>query len=153
VTSSSLDSAEPATAGQEEGRPPAPAEVAVTASGHSPVLAVALALLFPGLGHLYLGRRGRAAVFALVVLAAIIAGVMLEGNLWTPIEGRPLTWLATLGAMGMGLPYFLLLHGMRYAGNLTGPGYEYGTAFLLGAGLMNLLLVLDAWDIATGRKE
>ena len=32
-------------------------------------------------------------------------------------------------------------------------GYEYGTAFLLTAGLMNLLLVLDAWDIARGKKE
>jgi hypothetical protein len=126
---------------------------AAEASGPSPLFALALALLFPGLGHAFLGRRGRAAIFALVVLCAIVTGVLLQGNLWTPIQGRPLTWLATLGAMGMGLPYFLLLHAWHYRGDLTAPGYEYGTAFLLGAGLMNLLLVLDVWDIANGRKE
>ena len=49
--------------------------------------------------------------------------------------------------------WIVLLRGLGYAGDITGPGYEYGTAFLLGAGLMNLLLVLDAWDVATGRKE
>ena len=40
-----------------------------------------------------------------------------------------------------------------YDGDPIGAGYEYGTVFLLTAGLMNLLLVLDAWDIATGKKE
>lgn len=122
-------------------------------SAQPPLLASILALVFPGLGHLYLGRRGRAVVFALVILTAIVTGALLQGNLWTPVQGRPLTWLATLGAMGMGVPYFLLLYVLRYAGDITAAGYEYGTAFLLGAGLMNLLLVLDAWDIASGRKE
>jgi len=55
--------------------------------------------------------------------------------------------------MGMGLPYFLLLYPLPYAGDVTAQGYDYGTAFLLSAGLMNLLLVLDAWDVGTGRKE
>jgi hypothetical protein len=141
---------------EEEAVEPAsgqPDPVARAPVGPTAYFAVVLALLFPGLGHAFLGRRGRAAVFAVVVLVAIVTGVLLQGNLWTPIHGRPLTWLATFGALGMGLPYFLLLHGWKYRGDLTAPGYEYGTAFLLGAGLMNLLLVLDAWDIATGRKE
>jgi hypothetical protein len=55
--------------------------------------------------------------------------------------------------MGMGFPYFLLRYGLHYQGNMVGPGYEYGTAFLLTAGLMNLLLVLDCWDIVRGKKE
>jgi hypothetical protein len=92
-------------------------------------------------------------VFGAVILTAIVCGALLDGNLWTPVEGRPLTWLATLGTMGMGLPYFVLLRALGYSGDITSAGYEYGTAFLLGAGLMNLLLVLDAWDIGTGRKE
>jgi hypothetical protein len=33
------------------------------------------------------------------------------------------------------------------------PTYEYGSTFLLTAGLMNLLLILDAFDIASGRKD
>lgn len=138
----------------EEARPAEPgAAVAHPAAPRAAWLAAGLALFFPGLGHLYLGRRRRAAVFAGVILAAILLGVLLHGNLWTPIQGRPLTWLATLGTMGMGLPYFVLLRGLAYGGDITSAGYEYGTAFLLGAGLMNLLLVLDAWDVAAGRKE
>ena len=138
------EEARPAEPGAPAGAAPAP---------RAAWLAAGLALFFPGLGHLYLGRRGRAATFAAVILVAIAAGVLLHGNLWTPIEGRPLTWLATFGTMGMGLPYFVLLRGLGYGGDITSAGYEYGTAFLLGAGLMNLLLVLDAWDVATGRKE
>lgn len=115
--------------------------------------AALLALAFPGLGHFYLGRRIRAVVFAIIVFVSIGIGFSLDGNLYTPVPSRPLTILATLGAMGMGSPYFVLRHVVGYEGNVTAPGYEYGTAFLLAAGLMNLLLVLDTWDISSGRKE
>lgn len=150
MKSAHLDETQPET-------PAAKARAAELAEGretrHRPWLASLLAAVFPGMGHLYLGRLPRALLFAAIVLCAAALGVLLHGNLWTPVEGRPLTWLATLGTMGMGLPYFVLLFGLRYAGDISAPGFEYGTAFLLGAGLMNLLLVLDAWDIATGRKE
>jgi hypothetical protein len=55
--------------------------------------------------------------------------------------------------MGMGLAYFVLRFLVGYEGDLVAAGYEYGTAFLLTAGLMNWLLVLDCWDIAVGRKS
>jgi len=117
------------------------------------ILAVVLALVFPGLGHFYLGRRARAALFVVLVLFAVFVGTRLDGNLYTPSPGHPLSYLATLGSMGMGIPYFLLLYTWHYLGDVTAAGFDYGTAFLLSAGLMNLLLALDAWDIATGRKE
>lgn len=119
----------------------------------SPYLASGLALLWPGLGHFYLGRRARALLFFVLIAVAIVVGCWLAGNLYEPIPGRPLSRLATLGAMGMGLPYFVLRFGVEYAGDIRAASYDYGTAFLLSAGLMNLLLVLDAWDIASGRKE
>lgn len=128
------------------------AEETAGKSERSAPLASLLALAVPGLGHLYLGRTARAAVFAGLILAAVCLGCWLQGNLFTPIPGRPLSYLATLGAMGMGALYFVLGSVLRYAGDITAAGYEYGTAFLLSAGLMNLLLVLDAWDIASGRK-
>ncbi len=68
------------------------------------------------------------------------------------MAGQPLSILATLGAMGMGAPYFLLRWGLGYSGSPEAAGFEYGAVFLLSAGLMNLLLVLDVWDIASGRK-
>ena len=39
------------------------------------------------------------------------------------------------------------------AGTILSPTYEYGCAYLLTAGLMNLLLVLDAYDLAAGKKR
>ncbi len=119
----------------------------------NPQLAAILALLVPGLGHFYLGRRARGAAFLVLVAAALAVGVFLQGNLFRPEAGQPLTYLATLGSMGMGLPYFALRFLGGYSGSPTAPGFEYGTAFLLTAGLMNLLLMLDAWDIATGKKD
>jgi hypothetical protein len=116
-------------------------------------LAPTLAWLFPGLGHFFLGRRRRALLFSFLIFTAIVVGCLLQGNLHTPVPGRPLTFLATLGAMGMGLPYFFLRFVLGYAAVVAAPGYEYGTAFLLSAGLMNLLLMLDAWDISRGRKD
>lgn len=132
--------------------PIASSDAAVT-THRSGAFAALLALIFPGLGHLYLGRRGRALIFCACVLAAVAIGAALDGNLYVPVHGHPLTYLATIGCMGMGIPYFVLEYPMHYMGDITAPGYDYGTAFLLGAGLMNLLLVLDAWDIASGRKE
>jgi len=119
----------------------------------NPYLAMILAWLVPGLGHIYLRRIGRGLVFLLLALVSLWVGCALQGNLYRPLPGQPLTLLATGGAMGMGLPYFVLRYGADYAGDIVGAGYEYGTAFLLTAGLMNWLLVLDAWDISRGKKE
>lgn len=115
---------------------------------------VALAAwLVPGLGHFLLGRRGRAVLFAVFVLSTMAIGSRLHGQLYVLIPEQPFSLLGTLASMGMGLPYFVLRWGMDYQGVVTDIGYDYGKAFLLTAGLMNCLLVLDVWDIACGRKE
>jgi hypothetical protein len=117
-----------------------------------PALFALAAWLLPSAGHFLLGRSRRAAVFLLVIGTALATGLLLEGNLYRPISGQPMSYLASFGAMGSGLPYVVLRWLAGYEGQASAAGYEYGTAFLLSAGLMNLLLVLDAWDIATGRK-
>lgn len=119
----------------------------------NPVVAAVAALLVPGLGHFYLRRRRRGLVFFLLVLVEVWVGCALQGNLYQILPNEPLSVLGTLGAMGMGIPYFVLRYAWSYAGDIVAPGYEYGTAFLLTAGLMNWLLVLDAWDISLGKKE
>lgn len=117
------------------------------------VLAALLAWLIPGAGHFYLGRRGRAVLFLLLIVTSLVVGVVLEGKLWRIIPGQPLSLLGTLGCAGLGVPYFVLRFVLGYEGSLIAQGYEYGAAFIVTGGLMNLLLVLDAWDIARGVKE
>ena len=116
-------------------------------------LAAILAWLLPGAGHFYLGRRGRAVAFAAVVLVSLVVGCSLQGRLWQVVPDQPLSFLATLGSMGMGVAYFVLRYLVGYQGVITEQSFEYGSAFILTAGLMNLLLVLDAWDIARGKKD
>lgn len=117
-------------------------------------VAMALALLVPGAGHFYLGRRARALAFFAIVTFLFVLGLSIDGSLYTLREshGQLLTRLASLASMGSGTLYFL--------GILTGPHgsiwettYEYGRTFTLTAGLMNLLLVLDCWDLALPNPE
>ena len=138
--------------GSSTPQPAATARPAPTPVGN-PFLAAAAAWLVPGLGHIYLKKVSRGLVFLLLVLVSIWVGCHLKGNLYRPMPNQPLSALGTLGAMGMGIPYFVLRFGSGYAGDIIAPGFEYGTAFLLTAGLMNWLLVLDAWDISRGKKE
>ena len=121
------------------------------AGGVRPWLAAFAAWLVPGLGHWVLGRMQRGMLFFAVVVSSVVLGSVLDGNLASTFSGQPLAILATLGSMGMGLPYFVLRL-LGYTGDLQAAGYEYGTAFMLSAGLMNLLLVLDCWDIGHGKK-
>jgi len=110
-----------------------------------------LALVFPGAGHLYLGRRGRALGFFVIVMVLFLIGLAIDGHLYAP-EGGLLNVLATLGSAGLGLPYFLARH-FGPIGDIRSITYEYGSTFTLTAGLMNLLLLADVYDIAEGRKE
>jgi len=133
--------------------PPPPRQAPAAPPAGNVVVAVLSAWLIPGLGHFYLKRRLRGIAFFVLVIVSVFVGCQLQGNLYQVVRGQPLTFLATLGSMGMGFLYFLLRYWLHYQGDIMGAGYEYGTAFLLTGGLMNLLLVLDAWDIVRGKKE
>lgn len=115
--------------------------------------AVLLAWLLPGLGHLYLRRPRTALAYFAIVTATFLLGLSFEGRLYSPETGQPLTVLATFAVYGAGL---LNLAARLFSGNpggsILGVTYEYGCAYLLTAGLMNLLLMLDVYDIAAGRK-
>ena len=126
---------------------------AATSRRVSPGLAAVLAWVFPGFGHLYLGRRRTALLYAAIVTVTFLLGLSFQGRLYTIDSSQPLTILATFAVSGAGL----LNIAARFlsdnpGGAILAPTYEYGCAYLLTAGLMNLLLMLDAWDIASGRK-
>src|SRR3954452_12726201 len=116
------------------------------------IIAMLLAWVIPGGGHFYLGRRGRALAFFAIVVFLFTIGLLIDGRLYTIEKGNILSVLATLGSMGSGTLYFIG-RAMGSRSDITSITFEYGTAFTLTAGLMNLLLVLDCYDIAEGRKE
>jgi hypothetical protein len=118
------------------------------------VISIILAYLVPGAGHLFLGRRARAATFFAIVVIMFLIGISIDGELYTfaRANGSVLRSLAAVGTAGAGVLYFAaLMAGVH--GDITSITYEHGTAFAITAGLMNLLLMLDAFDIAEGRKE
>jgi hypothetical protein len=117
-------------------------------------VAMLLAYAVPGLGHLYLGRRRRALGFFLIIAALFVAGIWLDGALYTLANsGRAFLRLAgSFGSLGAGGFYFLAYQ-LGVHGDLTSSTYEYGTMFTLSAGLMNILLVVDCYEIGTGKKD
>jgi hypothetical protein len=116
------------------------------------VIAMALALVLPGGGHFFLGRRRRALAFFAIVSTMLAVGLLAGGKVHTFIPGRLMNNLATLGAMGSGTLYFAACR-IADGGDVLAGTFEHGTAFTLTAGLMNVLLLLDAGDIAAGRKS
>ncbi|OYV97061.1 MAG: hypothetical protein B7Z68_04325 [Acidobacteria bacterium 21-70-11] len=117
-----------------------------------PVLMV-LAWLVPGLGHMLVGRRSRAVVFFVVVVIAFLLGIALDGELILPHASDPLSYLAAIASVGNGVLFFVAHAVGLGQGVVTSPAYEFGNTFLLTAGMMNLLLVLDVHDIGTGKKD
>ena len=122
------------------------------ASHRSAALAVAAAWAVPGLGHLYLGWRKRGVLYAVVLLVMFVTGLLLEGTLSKPGSTAYLSTLATIADLGNGLPYVVAQLAGWGAGRAASATHEAGNAFHWSAGIMNMLLMLDAWDIATGRK-
>ena len=111
-----------------------------------------LAWAVPGLGHIASGRIGRGIIFALVVLSLFLGGISLDGKVYRPEDGQPLSYLAAVGAAGVGLPYVIAHAAGFHLGDLRSGSFEYGNTFTLVAGLLNLLIVLDAYDVASGKR-
>lgn len=139
-------------------------------------VACVLAWLAPGAGHLYLGRRLRAAVFFLLVMTTFSLGLAFDGKPSVVDRRQPmLSWLQVFANLGTGPVEAVARHqifgtlayklpsedadaeprsvvGRELRRRTESPKTPYGTAYLWTAGLMNILLILDAFDIATGRK-
>jgi hypothetical protein len=115
-------------------------------------LILLFAWLIPGAGHLYLGRREKGLIFLVTLPLMFACGLWLEGRLFPFELAQPLVALAAFANLGMGIPYFIAKVLGAGDGRVVAISYEYGNAFLIVAGLMNMLVVLDAFDVAEGRK-
>jgi hypothetical protein len=118
----------------------------------NPYLICLAAWAIPGAGHLWFGRRAKGLVFLVALPLMFAIGLALQGRLFPFEISQPLVALAAIADVGIGLPYVVARTLATGAGTVVAPTYEYGNAFLIVAGLLNLLVVTDAWDIALGRK-
>jgi hypothetical protein len=111
------------------------------------------ALLFPGLGHLVLGKWIRALLFAFAILSLFCLGLAVDGKLHALDPSEFIALLYFFADVSSGLPYLLARNWGYGIGNPQSQSFEYGNTFLAVAGLLNLLVVLNAFDIAAGRKK
>jgi hypothetical protein len=121
-------------------------------SSATPYLIAAVAWLVPGAGHLWLGRTQKAAIFLVTLPLMFATGIWLQGRIFPFQPSEPLVALAAFADVGIGLPYFVAKALQLGSGNVVAATYEYGNAFIIVAGLLNMLVVLDAFDVAQGRK-
>jgi hypothetical protein len=127
-----------------------------TATAPSESSAAALVCLVawavPGAGHIWLGRRQKGAVFLVALMLMFTLGLWLQGRIFPLEPSEPLVALAAIANFGLGIPWLFARMFDLGAGTVTAVTYEYGNSFLIVAGLLNFLVILDAYDIAAGRK-
>ena len=112
----------------------------------------AIAWAVPGAGHLWLGRLPKGVIFLVVLPFMFVVGLWLEGRVAPFDLAQPFVALAAAADLGIGVPYFLARALGFGEGTVVATTYEYGNTFLIVAGLLNMLVVIDAFDIALGRK-
>lgn len=114
--------------------------------------ALIIGWLVPGAGHLLTGRWVRALLLFVSIAAMFWLGIAMQGKLYVPNTGDILDILGFAGDFGNGLFYAL--------GRILGLGHiavqtataDYGTKFIVVAGLLNFIAAVDAHNLRIGRK-
>ena len=117
------------------------------------LLACLAGILVPGMGHAVLEKWDRALVFVASIGCLFFLGLYLDGELFGPDFQTIYSVLKFIADAGSGLFYWICwLSGMGM-GDSTAYTYDYANVFIYVAGLLNMLVVIDAFDIAMGRKK
>jgi hypothetical protein len=127
------------------------------AASHPPIITLvrlcAAAWLVPGLGHLLLGRKWRALILFASIIAMFALGLAMQGQFFSTSSASYLQSLGYYGELCVGLA----MPGAKFFGYSGGDPFfvssDFGTAYLVAAGMLNVLAVLDCYDIAMGRKN
>jgi hypothetical protein len=110
------------------------------------------AWLVPGFGHFLLGRKWRALILFVSILAMFLLGIAMQGQFFSTSSGSLLQFVGYWGELCVGVA----MPAARFFGYSGGDPFfvssDYGTAYLIAAGMLNVLTVLDVYDIAMGRK-
>ena len=116
------------------------------------VAAAALGWFVPGAGHIWVGRAQKGVIFLLGLPMMFAIGLALEGRLFPFDPSQPLVLLAAFADLGNGFPYFLAKGAGLGEGRVIAESFEYGNTFTIVSGLLNMLVCLDAYDVALERR-
>jgi hypothetical protein len=131
---------------------PAGAVVETSDRRHAMLLS-AVAWIVPGGGHFLLGQNRKAVTFFVVLTFMYLFGLAAGGRLFPMQVSEPLVFLAALAEWAIGLPRAAAAVGGFGQGDVVAVSFEYGNTFVIVAGLLNALVVLDTYDVAVGRKS
>ena len=131
-----------------------------------------LGWIIPGMGHLLIKRTKRAVTFFVFISFLFLWGLALGAKIWSYEPQQPLTFFAMVSQIGVGIPYFAARAISSYtqdhpdslffdfasrfnfgSGDITRVTFEYGNTFTWVSGLLNFLVILDAYDLAVGKKK
>ena len=130
------------------------AKVAEAAPAHvMTVVAPAIAWLIPGAGHIIQKRWIRGVLILISVAALFLLGLAMQGRIYKANGGDILDILGFIGDVGAGALYIITLAMDWGQGAIAFATADYGTKFMIVAGLLNFIAVADAYHIAIGKKE
>jgi len=117
------------------------------------VLAPLVGWLVPGAGHLIQRRWGRGFLLMFAIVTMFVLGILMEGKVYAFNVGDILDILGFIGDLGAGGLY-IVTRAMDWGrGAINLATADYGTKFIIVSGLLNIISVVDAYDIAIGKKE
>ena len=116
------------------------------------IVAPLMAWLIPGAGHLIQKRYVRGLLLMFAVVTMFLLGLAMQGRVYKPNGGDILDMLGFVGDMGAGGLYLLTRMFDWGQGAISQATADYGTKYLIVAGLLNFICVADAYHIAIGKK-
>jgi hypothetical protein len=116
------------------------------------VVAPALGWLIPGAGHLIQKRWIRGFLLMGSVVIMFVLGLLMQGRVYHPNGGDILDILGFVGDVGAGGLYIVTRALDAGHGAISHATADYGTKYIIVAGLLNFICAADAYHIAIGKK-
>lgn len=117
------------------------------------VVAPAIGWLIPGAGHMIQRRWIRGALLFISIASLFLLGLAMQGRIYKANGGDILDILGFVGDVGAGAFYIVTLAQDWGQGAIAFATADYGTKFMIVAGLLNFIAVADAYHIAIGKKQ
>jgi hypothetical protein len=117
------------------------------------VLAPAVGWLIPGAGHMIQKRWIRGFLLFVSIMTMFVLGLAMQGRIYKANGGDILDMLGFIGDVGAGAVYIVTLAMDWGQGAIAFATADYGTKFMIVAGLLNFIAVADAYHIAIGKKQ